>query len=165
MTDEAFSQGGARSIREAGRYAEGVCSRKAEVEEQKNAAREHDVNPGRCFAFTRRARGYACRRGLTAWVHERDSQTRGCVVGKPVRPAASWAPGQAAVHDLCTRLEGHMNPFAIRYEARLTPPYDGDILKPLPTERRAALTASHTKNLTVPLGPAVMRSGRSQSAG
>ena len=56
---------------------------------------------------------------------------------------AGWT---RAAHDW----KAAINQFAILYEERFTHPYDGDILTPLPAEKRGALSASNTKNLTVP---------------
>lgn len=80
-----------------------VRSKPKYSEAQRNAAIEHYVNHGRCFAFTLKVLGYPSRQKLSEWVGERYPETKKCVVRNVGKPAASLAPKRAAVYELCTR--------------------------------------------------------------
>jgi len=66
-------------------------------DEQKNAAIEHYVSHGRCFALTRQALGYPSRKKLSEWVGERYPETKKRLIGKAGKPAASLSSKRAAV--------------------------------------------------------------------
>lgn len=80
-----------------------VRSKPKYSEEQKNAAIEHYVNHGRCFAFTRQVLGYPSRQKLSEWIGERYPETKKCIVRNVDKLAASLASKRAAVYELCTR--------------------------------------------------------------
>lgn len=78
-------------------------SRPKYSDEQKEVAVQHYLDHDRCLAGTLKARGYACRDTLAAWVDELHPETRKRIVGKARSVPRPQALKQAAVIELCTR--------------------------------------------------------------